>query len=44
MIAHRFQRMKGPFEEIRITDLDLGLTQPPQEAPGFRRLCLKLSN
>jgi len=35
--------MKAPFEEIRITDLDVGLTQPSQEAPGFRRLYLKLS-
>lgn len=36
--------MKTPFEEIRITDLDVDLTQPSQEAPGFRRLYLKLSN
>jgi hypothetical protein len=35
--------MKEPFEEIRITDLDVDLTQPSQEAPGFRRLYLKLS-
>ncbi len=35
--------MKEPFEEIRITDLDVGLTQPSDEAPGFRRLYLKLS-
>ena len=35
--------MKAPFEEIRITDLDVDLAQPSQEAPGFRRLCLKLS-
>ena len=35
--------MKAPFEEIRITDLDVDLTQPSQEAPGFRRLYLKLS-
>jgi hypothetical protein len=36
--------MKEPFEEIRITDLDIDLTQPSQEAPGFRRLYLKLSS
>lgn len=35
--------MKEPFEEIRITDLDVDLTQPSHEAPGFRRLYLKLS-
>jgi hypothetical protein len=35
--------MKQPFEEIRIIDLDIDLTQPSQEAPGFRRLYLKLS-
>ena len=35
--------MKAPFEEIRITDLDVDLTQPSDEAPGFRRLYLKLS-
>jgi hypothetical protein len=35
--------MKEPFEEIRITDLDVELTQPSQEAPGFQRLYLKLS-
>ena len=35
--------MKEPFDEIRITDLDVELTQPSQEAPGFRRLYLKLS-
>ena len=35
--------MKEPIEEIRITDLDVDLTQPSQEAPGFRRLYLKLS-
>ena len=35
--------MKEPFEEIRITDLDVDMTQPSQEAPGFRRLYLKLS-
>ena len=35
--------MKEPFEEIWITDLDVDLTQPSQEAPGFRRLYLKLS-
>ena len=35
--------MKEPFEEIRITDLDVDLTQPSDEAPGFRRLYLKLS-
>ena len=35
--------MKNPFEEIRITDLDVDLTQPSQQAPGFRRLYLKLS-
>ena len=35
--------MKESFEEIRITDLDADLTQPSQEAPGFRHLYLKLS-
>jgi hypothetical protein len=35
--------MKEPFEEIRITDLDVDLAQPSDEAPGFRRLYLKLS-
>ena len=35
--------MKEPFEKIRITDLDVDLTQPSDEAPGFRRLYLKLS-
>ena len=35
--------MKESFEEIRINDLDADLTQPSQEAPGFRRLYLKLS-
>ena len=35
--------MKEPFEKLRITDLDVDLTQPSQEAPGFRRLYLKLS-
>jgi hypothetical protein len=35
--------MKEPFEEIRIIGLDVDLTQPSQEAPGFRRLYLKLS-
>src|ERR1043166_8090174 len=35
--------MTAPFEEIRITDLQVDLTQPSQEAPGFRRLYLKLS-
>ena len=36
--------MKEPFEGILITDLDVDLTQPSQEAPGFRRLYLKLSS
>jgi hypothetical protein len=36
--------MKEPFEEIRITDLDVDLTQPSEEAPGFRRLYPKLSS
>jgi hypothetical protein len=36
--------MKEPFEAIHITDLDVDLTQPSQEAPGFRRLYLKLSS
>jgi hypothetical protein len=36
--------MDEPFEEMRITDLDVDLTQPSQEAPGFRRLYLKLSS
>jgi hypothetical protein len=35
--------MKAPFADIRITDLDVDLTQPSEEAPGFRRLYLKLS-
>jgi len=35
--------MKEPFEKIRIIDLELDLTQPSHEAPGFRRLYLKLS-
>jgi transposase len=35
--------MKAPFVKIRITDLDVDLTQPSQEGPGFRRLYLKLS-
>jgi hypothetical protein len=35
--------MKDVFEKVRITDLDVDLTQPSQEAPGFRRLYLKLS-
>ena len=35
--------MKAPFEEIRITDLEVDLTRPSDEAPGFRRLYLKLS-
>jgi hypothetical protein len=35
--------MKEPISEIRITDLDVELTQPSQEAPDFRRLYLKLS-
>lgn len=35
--------MKKPFEEIHITDLDVDLTQPSQEAPGFWRLFLRLS-
>jgi hypothetical protein len=35
--------MKEPFEEIRIIDLDVDLTQPSQEARGFRRMYLKLS-
>ena len=35
--------MKEPFGEVRITDLEVDLTQPSQEAPGFRRLYLKLS-
>ena len=43
MTAHCFRPMKEPFEEIRITDLDIDLTRPSQEAPGFQRLYLKLS-
>jgi hypothetical protein len=35
--------MKEPFEKIRIIDLEIDLTQPSHEAPGFRRLYLKLS-
>src|SRR6266853_5115103 len=33
--------MKEACEEIRITDLDIDMTRPSQEAPGFRRLYLK---
>jgi hypothetical protein len=35
--------MKELFDKIRITDLDIDLTQASQEASGFRRLYLKLS-
>ena len=35
--------MKGLFEQIRITDLDIDLTQTSREASGFQRLYLKLS-
>ena len=35
--------MKELFDQIRITDLDIDLTQTSQEASGFRRLYLKLS-
>ena len=35
--------MKASFDKIRITDLDIDLTQTSQEAAGFRRLYLKLS-
>jgi len=35
--------MKEPFEKIRIIDLEVDLTQPSHEAPGFQRLYLKLS-
>ena len=35
--------MKARFDEIRITDLDVDLTQPSDEAPGLWRLYLKLS-
>lgn len=35
--------MKALADEIRITDLDTDLTQPSQEASGFRRMYLKLS-
>ena len=35
--------MKAQCKEIRIIDLDVDLTQPSPEAPGFRRLFLKLS-
>jgi hypothetical protein len=35
--------MKESFEPIRITDLDIDLTQTSQEASGLRRLYLKLS-
>jgi hypothetical protein len=35
--------MKDPFEKIRLIGLDIDLTQPSQEGPGFRRLSLKLS-
>ena len=43
MTTHSFRRMKESFEQIRITDLDIDLTQTSQEASGFRRLYLKLS-
>jgi len=33
MMAHRIRRGKNPFEEIRITDLDIDQTQPSQAAP-----------
>ena len=35
--------MKELFEQIRITDLDIDLTQTSQETSGLRRLYLKLS-
>jgi len=35
--------MKEPLEAIRITDLDVDMTQPSQEAPGVQRLYLKLA-
>ena len=35
--------MKESLEQIRITDLDIDLTETSQEGPGFRRLYLKLS-
>lgn len=43
MTTHSFRRMKELFEQIRITDLDIDLTQTSQEASGLRRLYLKLS-
>jgi hypothetical protein len=43
MTQYLFGLMMEPFEEIRITDLDVDLTQPSQEKTGFRRLYLKLS-
>jgi hypothetical protein len=43
MTTHSFQRMKESFEQIRITDLDIDLTQTSQAASGLRRLYLKLS-
>jgi len=35
--------MKESFEQIRISDADIDLTQTSQEASGLRRLYLKLS-
>ena len=35
--------MKGLFDQIRITDLDIDLTQASPEASGFQRLYLRLS-
>ncbi|HWI57049.1 MAG TPA: hypothetical protein VNZ22_07470 [Bacillota bacterium] len=35
--------MKELFEAIRITDLDIDLTQPSQEESGLRHLYLRLS-
>ena len=36
--------MNEPSEGIRITDLDVEVSQPSSEGPGFRRLYLKLSD
>jgi hypothetical protein len=43
MTTHSFRRMKELFEQIRITDLDVDLSQMFQGESGFPRLYLKLS-
>lgn len=44
MTNHCLRPMNAPCKAIRIIDLDVGLTQPSDEATGFRRLYLKLSH